>query len=131
MQEKLKKCNWTYHNQNPTKREVNDCVVRAISLAEGNSWDSTYNKLSEIARMNGTLLDDVSFVEPYLDSKYDKVCHLCKNCKKTVNDICDEYTNGIYLITMKGHITCIIDGVLYDTWDCGNKLIWCVWKIES
>lgn len=129
MQEKLKKCNWTYHNQNPLKREVSDCVVRAISLAEDESWDKTYSRLSQIARMNGTLLDDVSFVEPYLNSKYEKVCYWCDKCNKTVSDIASEYNKGIYLVTMKGHITCIIDGTLYDTWDCRDKTMWCVWKI--
>ena len=64
---------WEYYNCNPLKREVNDCVVRAISLAEGKSWDETYQILSEIAQKNAIILDDTLFVEKYLNSKYEAI----------------------------------------------------------
>jgi len=31
-----------YYNANPFGRLVNDCTVRAISLATNQSWDKTY-----------------------------------------------------------------------------------------
>ena len=34
-----------YYNANPFGRLINDCTVRAISLATNTSWDSTYDKL--------------------------------------------------------------------------------------
>ena len=37
---------------------------------------------------------------------------------------------GIYLVTMKGHITCVKDGVLIDTFDCRDRYIWCAWLVE-
>ena len=37
---------WEYYNANPLGRKVNDCTVRAISLATEKSWDETYKILS-------------------------------------------------------------------------------------
>ena len=39
-----------YYNANPRGRKVNDCTVRAISLATGTTWDETYEKLCDFAQ---------------------------------------------------------------------------------
>ena len=119
-----------YLNKNPRKRLVNDCVVRAISLAENRSWDETYDKLSRIAKEEGIILDDITFVDKYLSKRYKERCYKCNGKRLTVDEFLQEGLDGIYLITMKGHITCIIDGTLYDTWDCSNRRIWSVWQVE-
>jgi hypothetical protein len=75
---------------------VQDCVVRAISVAESISSDEAYEKLSDIAQDEGILLDDVRFVENYLDNRYKRVCHY----SKTVGEFLKEFPNGTYLITM-------------------------------
>ena len=56
-----------YYNANPLKNKVFDCTTRAISLAENTSWDYTYNKLSNLAREQGQMMDSVEFIEDYLD----------------------------------------------------------------
>lgn len=120
---------WKYHNSNPKKREVNDCVIRAISKAENKTWDEVYSELSTLAQNQRILLDDMRFVEPYLDSKYERVCYKCNGCRMTVGDFMDKNQKGTYLITMQGHITCVKNGVLFDTWDCRDKIIWCSWEV--
>lgn len=120
---------WKYHNSNPKKREVNDCVIRAISKAENKTWDEVYSELSTLAQNQRILLDDMRFVEPYLDSKYDRVCYKCNGCRMTVGDFINKNQEGTYLITMQGHITCVKNGILFDTWDCRDKIIWCSWEV--
>ena len=120
---------WKYHNSNPKKREVNDCVIRAISKAENKTWDEVYSELSTLAQNQRILLDDMRFVEPYLDSKYERVCYKCNGCRMTVGDFINKNQEGTYLITMQGHITCVKNGVLFDTWDCRDKIIWCSWEV--
>ena len=117
---------WKYYNANVRGNSVNDCVVRAISKAEGKTWDETYEELSDIAQYEGILLDDVNFVERYLDKRYKRQCHY----SKTVGEFMEEFSKGTYLITMQGHITCIKDGVLYDTFDCRPRRMWCDWKVK-
>lgn len=116
---------YKFYNANSNGNFVNDCVVRAISAAEGISWDRAYTKLSNIAQEEGTLLDDVIFVEGYLDRNYPTVSHY----SKTVGELAEEYPKGIFLVTMEGHITVIIDGIVYDTFDCRDGIIWCVWEV--
>lgn len=117
---------YKFYNANVKGNFVNDCVIRAISVAEGKSWDQTYEELSDIAQKEGILLDDVDFVENYLDKRYKRVPHYAK----IVGELLDEFPKGIYLVTMKGHITVIMDGILYDTFDCQERRIWCVWKVQ-
>lgn len=38
---------------------------------------------------------------------------------------------GTYLITMRGHITCCIDGCIYDTFDPSERYIWGIYKVRS
>lgn len=116
---------YKFYNANAHGRFANDCVVRAISLAEDKTWNETYKELSEIAQRNGIILDDVNFVEPLLDSRYERVCY----DNKYVGDFVEEHPRGTYLITMLGHITCCIDGVLYDTFDCRNRIMLCAWEV--
>lgn len=116
---------YKYYNANSKGNYVNDCTVRAISVAEGKTWDETYEKLSDLAQDKGTLLDDVEFIEDYLDDRYNRVPHYAK----TVEEFIEEYPRGIFLITMNGHITVVIDSVLYDTFDCRGRIMRSAWEV--
>lgn len=117
---------YKYYNANPVALLTNDCVLRSISLFEGDSWDNTYNKLSDLAQNEGKLLDDVSFVENYLNSKYRRLKHRAR----TVGELIEEYPDKRLIVTMNGHIATILYGTLYDTFDCRNRELWGVWTYE-
>lgn len=117
---------YKYFNANTRGNFVNDCTIRAISLAEGKSWQQTYDELSYIAGQNGIILDDVNFIKPLLDSRYDRISHR----EKLVGDFVKNHPLGTYLITMNGHITCCVDGTIFDTFDCRNRTIEFVWIVE-
>lgn len=117
---------YKYYNANSRGKYVNDCTIRAISVAEGKTWDETYEELSDIAQEQGTLLDDVDFIENYLDDRYDRVPHYAK----TIREFIEEYPKGTFLITMDEHITVVIDGVLYDTFDCRNRIMRSAWEVR-
>lgn len=87
---------YKYYNANALDEDTADCVVRAISNAEGKSWDETYEELSDFAQAKGKILDDVEFVEDYLDERYRRTCHY----SKTVGEFAREYPRGTYLVTM-------------------------------
>lgn len=118
---------YEFYNANSRGNFVNDCVVRAISVAECKTWDETYDELSELAQKDGILLDDVRFVDDYLDRKYRRVPFH----SLTVDELCDEYPRGTFLITMLGHITVMIDGIIYDIFDCRDRPIWNVWQVNE
>lgn len=117
---------YEYYNANPIGNFVNDCVIRAISLAEGKTWDETYDELSELAQEQGIILDDVNFVEPLLDSRYERECH----DYVSVGDFAKEHPDNIYLITMNNHITCSFYGKIIDSFDCTDRIMKCAWLVE-
>lgn len=43
---------------------------------------------------------------------------------------CNAYHKGRYILNMAGHLTCCIDGVIYDTWDCSQKCVYNAWKVQ-
>ena len=116
-----------YYNANPYGRRVNDCTIRAISVAENKSWGDTYDELSRIAKKNGILLDDVNFIEPLLDYRYNRVVTYPK---ETVGEFVDRHPIGTYLITMQNHITVSKDGTVYDTFDCRERILRDAWQVS-
>lgn len=120
-----------YYNANPFGRRVNDCTVRAISLATDETWSHTYNELSDFARMQGSMFDDVMYIDGYLDARFDKIYE--KNDKRhlTVDEFIHLYPVGTYLITMNGHITCCKNGVIYDTFYPGDRFVWDAYKVKE
>jgi len=117
---------YKFYNANALGLFQNDCTVRAISLAENKSWDETYDELSNIAQLNGTMMDDRNFIINYLNSKYEQITYL----PETVGEVAGEYPDKILLITMKGHITCSKYGVIYDSFDCRKRKSEFAWIIE-
>ena len=117
---------YKFHNNNALGLFENDCTVRAISTATGNSWDDTYKHLSNTERLQGTMMDDKDFIRDYLDEHYDRIY----NIPRTVGEVSGAYPNNILLITMNGHITCSMYGIIYDSFDCRERIAEYCWKIK-
>ena len=117
---------YRYINKNPYKNNIEDCVIRSLSVLTDRSWRSIYDELSNLAGDIGLLFSDVSFVEDYLDDRYDRECHY----SKTVGEFANEHPYGKYAVTMDGHITAIINGVIHDTFDPSNRIMRCAWRIK-
>lgn len=119
---------WRYYNANPLGRNVNDCTVRAISLATERTWDETYQRLADYGRLAGITFSEVEFINDYLADRYDRYCP--ERGVETVKDFVNLKLPGRWLITIRGHITCVVDGVLYDTFDCSENYIWCIYRVK-
>ncbi len=116
---------YKFFNANPLGRRVNDCSVRAISLATRRSWDATYEELSKFAQAEGIMLDEISYIDKYLEDRFPKIfCSKDNKQRITVRNFVDNHPTGIYLITMNGHITCCIDGCIYDTFNPCDRHVW-------
>lgn len=121
---------YKYLNLNPKGRIVSDCTVRAIALAHNISWYKAYDILSEYAREQCIVIDDTTFIDDFLSDRYDYECLKCDGIKMKVGSFCYSHNKGIYLITMSGHITCMIDGIIYDIWDPRDKYAWRIWNVK-
>ena len=117
---------WEYYNANPNDLLTDDCVLRSISVAEGISWHECQYKLSKLSSRKGKILNDVQFVEQYLDERYPRKCYR----DLTVGEFADMCPKGHFVVTMDGHITAIIDNIIVDTFDCSKRQIKCCWQIK-
>ena len=117
---------YKFYNANVLGKYENDCTVRAISFATGKSWDETYERLSDIAQYEGTMMDDRNFIRKYLDTKYRRLPIKLD----TVGEIAAEYPDNILLITMGGHITCSKYGVIYDSFDPRERIVEDAWLVK-
>ena len=117
---------YIHYNANAVNRYTDDCVIRSISCATDKSWDYVYDYLSDIAQYEGTLLDKRDFVIRYLDRTYKRLYGL----KGSVGYISSLFPNNTLLITMRGHIVCSKNGVIYDTFDCRDREVESVWLVK-
>lgn len=120
---------YKFYNANPRQRHVNDCTIRAISLATNRSWDTVYRELSNYAQFLCIMPDDVTYIDNYLEENF-KTIYICKEKSQlTVGEFVKHNPLGTFLITMSGHITCAIDGIIYDTFDPSDRFVWGVYKV--
>lgn len=124
-------------NVNPIKKVTSDCVIRAIARAESKHWLEVFDLLTELAREEYTVLNDKKLYGKYLDSEYErlevKYTDSYGNKKRyTVKDVCNtsELFKGIYLVSIAGHLTCVINGNLHDIWDCSDKSAYKIWRVK-
>lgn len=122
---------YQYYNNNPLGRHVNDCSVRAIALATGKSWDQTYQELSNYARKQGITFSEVEFIDQHLSEQYKKYCTKQQDKVITIGDFANLKLPGRWLCTMGSHITCVIDGTIYDTFDPSDRFLWCAYYISE
>lgn len=116
---------YQYYNNNPHNRYIDDCTIRAISVLTNRTWNDIYDELSDFANSKSLMMDSVESIENYLDNRYPRECHYSKK----VGEFAEEHPYGRYAVTMNGHITAIIDGIIYDTFDPSNRIMRCAWKI--
>ena len=117
---------YKFYNNNALGLFKNDCSIRAITTATGNSWDDTYEHLSNIAQLQGTMMDDKYFIRQYLDERYERI----KDIPYTVGEVAGTYPDNILIISMNGHLTCSKFGMILDSFDCRNRIAEYCWKVK-
>lgn len=115
---------WIKYNPNPSNKHTIDCVVRAVSIAEGIPWEEAHKQLSEKARKEA----DMPSVNPvwadYLKERGYYLIGLPNTCPRcyTVADFAYDYNHGTYVLGTGDHAVAVIDGNYIDTWDSGNEV---------
>lgn len=117
---------YRFYNANPKNNYIDDCVLRSISVAEGITWRECQSKLSRLANTEGMLINDVKFVENYLDERYPRFC--CEDT--TIGEFAGMCPLGNFVVTCRGHITAVLNNCIVDTFDCSDRIMWCCWKIK-
>ena len=113
-----------------------DCVTRSISIATGMPYESVYSALNFLAkderikkgahRSNSRAGVHRKTYEKYLRAlgwKWVPTMQIGSGCK--VHLIADELPSGKIICRLSGHLTCVIDGVIHDTFDPRREIHSC------
>ena len=121
---------WIYANPNPAKKQVSDCVIRAIAVALNMPWLTVFDELNSVARMDFNMPSDNHVWGHYLYIKGFRPFLLPKSCPDcvTVREFARIFNNGIYIVGTGTHAVAIINGDYYDSWDSGNEIPSYFWK---
>lgn len=112
------------------KETVRDCVVRAIAIASGRDYKEVYNKAKEIigyTPRNGVKCSDTHKIMKAFGGEWNRTggnTHLCEG---------EIPMRGHIICNLKGHVTAVINGVIYDTYDCsddGYRSIYGYWRFK-
>lgn len=117
---------YKYYNANFLDRDIADCSIRSLSTALGISWKEAFDELAHHARDLGLMMDSVESIECYLDERYVRNCYR----DTTLGEFIEDHPRGTYIVSMPGHVTCVIDSINYDTFYPLDRYIYCAWKIN-
>lgn len=115
---------YVHYNPNPTMKNREDCVIRAITKTLELDWDTAYIQLmakgfevKEMPSINwvwGAFLRDMGFERK-------NIPNTCPDCY-TVAAFCDDHPKGAFILATGTHVIAVIDGRYYDTWDSGDEV---------
>lgn len=120
---------WIRYNPNPTGRSVEDCSVRALTIALDTDWETAYELMSD----NGLAMGDM----PHADSVWGAVLrqngyyrktipNTCPDCY-TIGDFASDNPRGTYVLGTGRHVVAVKDGDIYDAWNSSNEIPIYVW----
>ena len=113
------------YNPNPARKTVGDCTVRALSKALGKDWMTVYLGLC--------IEGGMEFDMPSANATWG--AYLRKNGFQrelapddlTVEEFVDNHPRGVFILALSGHVVCVKDGTLYDTWDSSQETVLYFW----
>lgn len=121
---------FVYHNENPYKIEEQDCVCRAISKALDLDYGITEKLLKMSAEVNNCDTLCVCCYNLLLEDVFKLPVRYAKN-NETVIDVAKMFPYNKVLIRIEGHLTVSDKGVVFDLWDCRNRLVDKYWIIPN
>lgn len=124
---------WEKYNPNPRGSHIGDCVIRAITMALGETWYEAYIELCikgfELCDMPSSNKVWGALLKSYGFHRY-IISDDCPNCY-TIKDFAKEHPVGAYVVCTGTHVVTVIDENYYDSWDSGNESPVFYWTKEE
>lgn len=124
---------WIKTNPNPRKKEVGDCVIRAIAIATGMSWLDVYDDLYRVGRSEYDMMSSNAVWGLYLYQCGFEPFLLPESCPRcvTVREFARRFPRGRYIVGTGTHAIAVISGDYYDSWDSGSTVPSYFWRISD
>lgn len=125
---------YKFLNLHPKGKIVSDCVKRAIAGAENRDYMEVQRELNRLKKeTHCDCFNNRKNITAYMRKHgYIKLSFPAVKGEPRMNGerFCQAYPKGRYILNMAGHLTCCVDGVIYDTWDCSQKCVYNAWKVR-
>lgn len=125
---------YKYFNPNPSKKEVEDCVERALCVVTGRDWLSVYDELCVIGREIFCSPNWKDCYEEFLRRngfEYVPISNKKGSKRPTVEGFTREHKIGSYFLRVSNHVVGCKDGVYYDLWNSGDCCLYSYWKVKG
>ena len=126
---------YQFLNVHPQGKLVGDCVKRAITKATGMDYHEVQLELNRHKKVTGakTFNEDKnwkSYVANVLDGKWISFPAHKGLARMNGERFCKAFPKGNYILSMAGHLSCCVDGVIYDTWDPSSRCVYGCYEIK-
>ena len=125
-------------NPNPTEKNdkstKGDCVIRALAIASDRTWIEAYDILADNARKTYNLPNDcINYTQVFENILgYKPKSVKVEKGKKRLNvlEFCKKHHKGRYILRVAHHLTAVVDGVCYDTWNTAERCVYRYWEVK-
>lgn len=111
-----------------------DCSIRAMTKYFNITWLEAFDQLVVYARKTQSMINGLDNIKLLMEDKqipYTSIYKPKDKKKITVIDFAKLHKNGNYLLYVRvgygTHLVTVSDGKYYDTWDCGDRIVYGYW----
>ena len=126
---------FVFSNPHPRGLRVTDCVKRAFVHATGESYRDVQQMLNQVKReVRAKAFNSTTVWKTVVERRgYQKLSFPAVKGESRMNGhtFTKKFPKGTYILRMAKHLSCCIDGVIYDTFDCRDKCVYTAWKVEG
>ena len=117
------------------KGQVGDCVTRSIAIATGLDYKEVYDTVKDLLQhtpRNGLSKKETRDIMEYFGFTWVSLMTIGGGCHYHLRD--DDLPSGTIICQVTKHVTCIIDGVINDTFNPsrdGTRCVYGYWYIDE
>ena len=117
-------------NRKDLKDKYGDCTIRALTKALGVTWLEAFDLIIPFCReyQCSNIFDIPNKLEAQIMSqlgfKYYGISNARGSKRPTVASFAKTHKSGTYILNVANHEVAVVDGIYYDTWDCGYKSLY-------
>ena len=124
--------NFKYYQPNTKdlKDVYGDCVMRALTKVIGKTWLEVFDEITPISREMQCPFNSKACYENYLNSngfEYVGISNKKGTKRPTVKEFALKHREGVFYLNVANHCVAVVNGIYYDTWDCGYKSLYGYW----
>lgn len=124
-------------NKKDLKDQYGDCTIRALSKALECTWLDAFDMMIPICReaqCSNIFSAPAKVRNPLVESlgfKYTGVSNKKGTKRPTVDRFAKDHPEGTYILNVANHEVAVVDGLYYDTWDCGECSVYGYFEKEG